>query len=103
MIENNETKSEDSSSPDGNDLHERVERLREKTSRLSETLGRIDRAEVCLSADTVLHDDLSVTERLRARPRRAAVAGLAPDRGLSPSEPEPIRQLRPEVPEGPLL
>ena len=42
VIENNETKSEDSSSPDGNDLHERVERLREKTSRLSETLGRIE-------------------------------------------------------------
>ena len=43
MAENNETKSEKTaSSPDGNDLHERVERLREKANRLSETLGHIE-------------------------------------------------------------
>jgi hypothetical protein len=42
MPENNETKSETGSSSARNDLHERVDRLREKTSQLSETLGRTE-------------------------------------------------------------
>jgi hypothetical protein len=41
MAENNDTQSRTASSRVGNEIHERVERLREKVSELSETLSGI--------------------------------------------------------------